>query len=449
MKKPLPPESSVPSGRLSRLASLGKFATGVAGSMLSQGVQQMASGTRPGARDLLLTPANIQRLAQQLSEMRGAAMKVGQLLSMDGGDVLPPELTKILSQLRADAKPMPRNQLLNTLKRSWGSDWEKHFAHFSFTPMAAASIGQVHLARLHDGTELAVKVQYPGVRQSIRSDIDNIAMMLRLSNLLPRKVDVSPLLEEAKRQLQEEADYLKEAQHINRYQALLGDSPDFAMPSVLDRWTTRDVLTMTYVPGKPLESLKKATQPERDRVMTALADLLFRELFCFNCMQTDPNFANYLYDASSGKVVLLDFGATRSFEPARVAAYRELMRAGMHDDLPAMQAAAQSVGYFSSATKAEHVELVLKILMAASEPLRHEGPYPCGKLALGKRMNESASVLSADRSYAEVTPAEIVFLHRKIGGIYMLAIQLGARVDFAGLFKSYAKASSPEASPAT
>jgi len=140
MKRSTPPDSAVPSGRFSRLASLGKLASGVAGAMVSDGVRQLASGQLPSVKNLLVTPANIQRLTDQLSQMRGAAMKVGQLLSMDGGDLLPPELTKILSKLRSDARPMPKNQLIGALERSWGPDWEKKFKSFSYTPLAAASI---------------------------------------------------------------------------------------------------------------------------------------------------------------------------------------------------------------------------------------------------------------------------------------------------------------------
>ena len=233
MKRPIPIETEVPSGRFSRLASLGKLASGVAGAMVSNGVLQLATGQLPNVKNLLLTPANIQRLTEQLSQMRGAAMKVGQLLSMDGGDFLPPELTQILSKLRSDARPMPKSQLIRTLERSWGAGWEKKFKSFSYTPLAAASIGQVHLAVLPDGRQLAIKVQYPGVRQSIRSDIDNISMLLKISNLIPRGIDINPLLEEAKRQLHDEADYLKESAYMLRYRELLADSPEFVIPELI------------------------------------------------------------------------------------------------------------------------------------------------------------------------------------------------------------------------
>lgn len=439
MKRTPPQESTVPSGRLSRLASLGKLATGIAGAMLTQGVKQIATGNIPNVSSLLLTPGNVQRLTEQLAQMRGAAMKVGQLLSMDAGEVLSPELSQILAQLRSDARAMPRNQLINTLNRNWGPGWESKFSQFSYTPLAAASIGQVHLAHTHDGRQLAIKVQYPGVRQSIRSDIDNIAVLLRISNLIPKNVDISPLLEEAKRQLQEEADYLKESEHMLHYQKLLGDNSDFLIPEVDLSLTTRDVLAMSFVSGQPLETLKTAEQSERNRVMTRLFELLFREMFEFNCMQTDPNFANYLYDDQTGKIVLLDFGATRTFDSNRIKAYRRLMQAGMEKDEPGLEEAAEKIGYFSSTMRPDHKDLVLEILMLASEPLRFEEPYPCGELALGSRMNKCAVALGSDRSFSHIAPTETIFLHRKIGGIYMLAVQLKAQVDVRKAFIKFSK----------
>ena len=218
--------ASVPSGRLARMARLGSLATGVAGGMIAEGARQLAQGNRPKVSDLLLTPANAKRVADELAWLRGAAMKVGQLLSMDAGDMLPAELTEILSRLRSDAKPMPLSQLAKVLDENWGKGWNTRFQQFSFQPLAAASIGQVHSAHTKDGRHLALKIQYPGVRESISSDVDNVAALLRISGLIPKGIDYQPLLEEAKQQLHQEADYLQEAAYIRRYQGLLADSPN-------------------------------------------------------------------------------------------------------------------------------------------------------------------------------------------------------------------------------
>ena len=167
------PASPVPRSRFERLAQLGGLAGRVAGGMLAEGMRQVARGNLPSTADLVLTPANARRVSDKLSELRGAAMKVGQLLSMDAGDILPAELAAILARLRADARPMPMSEVVTVMQESFGQGWENRFKRFSFTPMAAASIGQVHAAITHGDRKLALKIQYPGISQSIDSDVDN------------------------------------------------------------------------------------------------------------------------------------------------------------------------------------------------------------------------------------------------------------------------------------
>ena len=154
---------AVPSGRVARIGQFGRLAGGVAGGMLTEGARRLAAGERPRMADLLLTPGNIRKLADRLSHLRGAAMKLGQMLSMDAGDLLPDELTSVLAKLRDDAHHMPPQQLQRVLAKQWGSDWRKRFTRFEPRPIAAASIGQVHRALTRDGRLLAIKVQYPGV----------------------------------------------------------------------------------------------------------------------------------------------------------------------------------------------------------------------------------------------------------------------------------------------
>ncbi len=289
--------SAVPSSRIGRLARLGSLASGVAGGMLAEGARQLAQGKKPRMGDLLLTPTNAQRVAGQLAQLRGAAMKVGQLLSMDAGSLMPPELAEILARLRENARTMPMSQVVEVLETHWGKGWEQHFSRFSFTPAAAASIGQVHRACDKGGRELAVKIQYPGVRRSIDSDVDNVATLLKLSGLLPKSLNVAPLLKEAKRQLHEEADYDHEAQYLQRFRQLLDGDADFLLPAAISALTSADILVMSWVEGVAVESLGTAPQAVRDRIASRLIVLFFRELFEFRLIQTDPNFANYRYAA--------------------------------------------------------------------------------------------------------------------------------------------------------
>ena len=429
LMRPAPSSLAVPGNRWSRLARLGGLASGVAGGMLAEGVRQFAQGKRPSVGDLLLTPGNARRVADQLARLRGAAMKVGQLMSMDAGDLLPAELGDILARLRSDAHPMPMSQLVAVLGTHWGEDWDRHFARFSFTPMAAASIGQVHAALTRDGRHLAIKVQYPGVRQSIDSDVDNVATLLRISGLLPKSLNIDPLLEEAKQQLHAEADYVSEGRWLRQYGELLRDAPDFAVPEMHGDLSTASILAMSHVGGEPIESVLGLPQAERDRVAELLFTLLFREIFEFKLIQTDPNFANYRYDRTTRQLILLDFGATRAYPATMVDAYRTLISGGIAGDYSAMFAAASAVGYFQGEIKDRQRRSVLDIFALACEPLRHAGAYDFGRSDLAARIRDAGMILGRDREFWHTPPAAALFLHRKLGGLYLLAARLKARVD--------------------
>jgi predicted unusual protein kinase regulating ubiquinone biosynthesis (AarF/ABC1/UbiB family) len=416
---------------------LGGLAAGIAGGMLAEGARRMAKGELPDLKSLVLTPDNAARLADKLSKMRGAAMKVGQLLSMEAGDVLPPEFVAVLSKLREDAHFMPIGQLADLLEREWGSGWEARFERFAFTPLAAASIGQVHEARTRDGRHLAIKVQYPGVRRSIDSDVDNVAGLLRLLRVFPEETQVQEMLTEAKRQLHEEADYLREAEHIRHFSSLLAASPDFLLPGVAEDLTTANVLAMSFVPGVPVETLLTADQSLRDWVATAILGLLFREFFEFGVVQTDPNFANYRYDAETGRIGLLDFGASRSYPPARMEGLRRLMAAAYRDDLQAVEAEALAMGYLVETDSPVRRQAVADLFRAVCEPARAEGTYDFGASDLVLRLRESSYAMGFEQGYWRAPPADLVFLHRKLAGLFLLCARLKARVDAGALLRPY------------
>lgn len=434
--KPEPRPLAVPSGRLSRLARFGGLASGIAGNVALHGARQLAQGRRPAMADLILTPANIGRLAEQLAQMRGAAMKVGQLLSMDAGEMLPPELTEILARLRAEAHYMPPRQLRQVLDAAWGHNWHLRFRQFNVRPIAAASIGQVHRAVTREGEELAIKVQYPGVRRSIDSDVDNVAALMRLSGLLPKGLDLAPMLDEAKRQLHEEADYLREGACLSRFGALLGGDPDFCVPRLHEPLTGRDVLAMSHVAGEPVEDLDRAPQDLRDRVMTRLIGLMFRELFEFRLMQTDPNFANYRYDATTGQVVLLDFGATREVPETMAEGYRRLLRAALDRDTTASRTAAYELGFLSDTIPADMRGLMIEMLDIALEPLRQES-FDFGTNDVAERLRDLGLALGERREIHHLPPIDTFYIQRKFGGMYLLASRLGARVALRGIVESH------------
>ena len=271
-------QTRVPAGRIERLARLGWMAGGFAVGGLTDGAKRLVGSSKIDPTSVFLSAARAEKLAGQLSQMRGAAMKLGQMLSLEGDDLVPAEFAGALAMLRAGADTMPASQVRRALGRAYGKGWEERFRVFDFEPLAAASIGQVHAAVAEDGRELAVKIQYPGVAKSIDSDLDNLAGVLRMARILPVEIDISEILAEAKRQLRQEADYELEAEHLERYRALVADQPDVFVPRVYPDLTTKRVLAMERAPGRPIDDLRGPEYPQhiRDRVGEQLQRLLFK-----------------------------------------------------------------------------------------------------------------------------------------------------------------------------
>ena len=428
---------AIPSSRAARLGAFGRLAGGVASGMLGEGARRLARGERPRMRDLVLTPGNVGRLADRLSHLRGAAMKLGQMISMDAGDLLPPELAAILAQLRSQAHRMPPEQLRRVLDSEWGPDWRRRFARFNATPIAAASIGQVHRATLPDGRELAIKVQYPGVRESIDSDVDNVATLLRVSGVLPRELDLAPLLTEAKRQLHEEADYEREAAQMTRFGDWLDGHADYVVPRPLPELTTARVLAMDFIDGIPIEALADAPQEQRDAAMRDLMALVLREMFEFGAMQTDPNFANYRFQPDTGRLVLLDFGAARDVDPATAQGYRSLLSAGLSGDRDAVREAARAAGFLGEAAVARHRPLVDRMIDIVVTEMNRPGPFDFGDRGFVEVLREHGLEMAADRSTWHIPPVETLFVQRKVSGTALLAARLEARVDVRQLVRPY------------
>ena len=330
------------------------MAGGVAAGMIGEGAKQLAKGNRPKVSDLVLTPNNAKRVAKQLAAMRGAAMKVGQLLSMESAEFLPPELADILAQLRDKAFTMPRSQLEQALVNAYGDKWSEKFKDFDYIPLAAASIGQVHRATTIDNKNIVLKIQYPGIAESIDSDVDNIATLLRVSRLLPAQVEITDLLNDAKEQLHEEADYELELQHLASFSKLLENDSRFIVPAAYPELSCKTILAMDYVEGASVEKIDGIRPSEVDQIMSNLFDLMLHELFDLRAMQTDPNFANYLYQTDTGKIVLLDFGATRSFTKKFSTDYKRLIRGVLEEDEEKLLDAADRIGYVAKKASSDY-----------------------------------------------------------------------------------------------
>jgi len=419
----------VPEGRLERLGRIGWIAGEVALGSVAEHALRLASSARP-ASSAFLTGGNARRLARRLSRMRGAAMKLGQLLSLEGDDFLTPEVAEALAILRSGADAMPDAQVREVLAEEYGARWEQRFRRFDFEPIAAASIGQVHEALGSDGRELAVKIQYPGVARSIASDVDNLVSVLRLARILPRDLDLDSLADEAKRQLHEEADYAGEAVRLRRYRELLAGDPTFVVPDVDAGLTTPRILAMDRLHGVPLEDLCGPEHPQarRDAAAADLYRLLFRELFEFGFVQTDPNFANYLWLPAEERLGLVDLGAGREVPEALQLLYARLFRLGIDGDRAGVREAALGIGLFGDGERDDRVEAVVDIVMFACEAFAGEAPHDFAGSGYPARMRELGIDLTLGKGFWRPPPIDSIYLHRKLSGTYLLAARLRARV---------------------
>ena len=428
----------VPTGRANRAARMGGLTAGLLGSAAAEGARQLLRGQRPSPRDMFLTPSNAQRLTQQLSQMRGAAMKMGQLLSLEAGDLLTPELAAVLRPLQAQAHFMPPAQLKKVLSTAWGPDFTKRFKKFDVRPIAAASIGQVHRAQTRDGRDVAVKVQYPGIRDSIDSDIRNLTSLMRMSGLVPRGLDMGPLLEEARNQLHEEADYAKEAGHMQRFATLLADDPTCIVPQFYEDLSTLDILTMSFVPSDPIDTLQEQDQSVRNDMAMRLIALMMREVFEFGLVQSDPNFANFRWQPETGRLVLLDFGATRELSEDLIRKSRDMLQPALDNDLNGLTNALTTLGRLSDKMPDTVQAEILSMGAMANEPMLSEAGFDFGDTSLVADLRDRGMELGRDRSIQHIPPTDFLYLQRKAAGLFLLATRLKARVNLRELFQRYA-----------
>lgn len=431
--------AAVPEGRTSRLLHFGRAMGEMAAGAAAEGVARLARGERPALAELMLSPGNARRLADRLSQMRGAVMKVGQLLSMDGHGVLPPHFADLLGGLRDQAHVMPATQLADVLEREYGPQWHTRFRRLSFEPVAAASIGQVHRAETHEGRVLALKVQYPGVRASIASDMANLALLVRTPGLVPAGLEpgaIQALLARVQAQLEHETDYRAEARAAQAYRAALGEDPVLTVPAVVEEHCTDHIIATEFAPGVPVDRLARegVAQEQRDHVATALTRLAVHEFFRMRLVQTDPNFGNYLFDAASGRVALIDFGATEAVTDERVEQLRELGRALRSDDVPRMEAASDTAGFTAADDPRSQREGVISLMRLAGEPLRHQGLYDFGVSTLFARSFEQGRDQFFGAGYTRTPPPDLIFLQRKFAGTFMLCTRLRAKVNLQQVF---------------
>lgn len=373
---------------------------------------------------------NAQRIVQTLSQMKGAAMKLGQMLSVFGDHLFPPEVTKVLASLQAQSHFMAFPEIEKVLISELGEDYKKTLLDFTKQPIASASIGQVHRACLEDGTQVAVKVQYPGVDRSIDSDVDALASLFRVVAKVPGGEDFSGMIDEIKDLLRLETDYAHEATQMESFREYFAKAlpGEVTVPAVIRAASTKRVLTTTLSKGLSVQDFMGTapSQEMRNTVGRRFMHVFNHELFEMGAMQTDPNFGNYRIEPGAGRLVLLDFGAVKHFPPQWRALYLEMLRTTWRRDWPRHREVSVDLGFLRADDTEEIVLLHRELCENFLEPFRGTGEFDFRATDLPQRMKAMAPRIITTFKF-RAPPREILFLNRKMIGTFFFLGAIGAR----------------------
>lgn len=423
-------ERPVPAAGLGRLWRTGRSAAGMAAAVLGGRLRGRGDGL--AAADL----EAVVRMVTQLGELKGVAMKVGQILGYVDPS-LPEELRGLLSILQTTSPASPFSVVEETLRAALGERADALLAGLERAPVAVASIGQVHRGRLPGGVEVAVKVRHPGIAEALRGDFRAAAVAPAFAAAFGAGGGVRGFVDEARTAMLEECDFLLEAKRQGTFRRLLADDEAILVPAVEPALCAEAVLTTRWAPGRSLDAFLAGAPPQalRDRVGAALFRFYIGTLYRHGLFHADPHPGNYAL-RDDGRVVVYDFGCVRAFDRGTVAAFARLVAAVRQDDEEATAAALSALGAEVPADRAAraHVRTLLRSFFA---PLLLPGPRPI-EAGAGA---EARQLMRDKRAIMRLSlPGKLLFLFRLRFGLYAVLSRLGAVADWAALEGSWASA---------
>ncbi len=379
-------------------------------------------------RDKLKSKVTLARdVVKTLSELKGASMKVGQLISLDLGDYLPPEIVKILEQLHQKSTFLPYFEVEALLKNELGEKFGD-FKNISEVPIAAASIGQVHTAYLEE-KKVILKVQYPGVAESIPSDLKILELILKKLIFLQRKtqINVSPFIDEIRHVLTKEADYLNEQHMQIKYKSKFSGK-EFIIPEVYSSYSTSKVITQEFIEGISITQWLEL-HPESE-VKKKMAHLLMKlyldEIFIHKIVQTDPNPGNFLIN-SRDQMALIDFGAVKEYDDSFVEGYKKVLIFAYHRDRENILRVSYDLEFIDPRESEEVKEIYLRMMDYLVDPFRQEEPFDFADKIFFNKSRDLSWEMSLKCKYSP-PPRNLLFLHRKLAGVFTFIKKLDVKI---------------------
>ena len=424
------------SGRARRAIKMGGLASQVGSSYLWTSLRRPFLNSDSYERELLDTHLkNAHRIVEGSKHLRGAFMKLIQMLSMRE-DLLPGEAIDILRATQASVPPMDYKLISQQIRRELGKAPEQLFASFETEAFAAASLGQVHRARLKNGDEVAVKIQYPGVDATVEQDLGNLKLLLRTlqtvaGDVMRQKIDTRTIYAELQERLREELDYVNEARNIGDFRRLFAGDSDIMIPRVVKEFSTRRVLTMTYLDGYRLADIfgDGADLALRTWVARKYYEVVWRQVLEFGALHTDPQPGNYLVTYHP-RLGILDFGSVRHFsEPVRRASLQLAAAIIEHDDR-AVGAALLKLGYIDRGQDPLPMVRVIYILFEPVITDRAYHPDEYDAVAKATTVGEMAFEHKLYKS-----PPHSIFLLRALIGLDGIMKGLRVRMNYCALFR--------------
>lgn len=449
--------SSIKTGSIERNIALTRLGLGAGAKIAAHSVANIFRGRidRDEAnRDFYERQARI--LADELGKLKGSVMKAGQMLSLYGQYFLPEEAVAVLAQLQDNTPPVQWRVVQPVLKKSLG---RAKLAELEIeeTPIAAASLGQAHRAwRKKDRLPLCVKIQYPGVAASIDSDIRSLSRVLQLTRMMPKGSGLEPIFAELREMLMREVDYRAERRFTEAFAQKLKGDTRYVVPQVLGDYSTEMVLTTSFEEGVSVreDAVHHLSQERRNQLGRAFFELFLREFFEWRMVQTDPHFGNYRIrpDGKGGDhLVLLDFGATRIFPQEFVKAYGNLVRGAIEGDHERLWEGGCGIGLLNRAMPLAVLQAFARLCELIVEPfndpksgktptelLTGKGEYRWGDSDLPMRVGKLAAVNSISYHF-RIPPREIMFLHRRIAGVFIVMATLKAELNLREVLLSHLK----------